>query len=451
MDQFLSKIEAFILRHELLNKAEHYLVALSGGADSVCLLRTMLSLGYHVEAAHCNFHLRRKESDRDEAFCMALCQRLGVKFHVAHFDTLAYSKGKKISIEMAAREQRYTYFQELLDDRQLVGVVVAHHKNDAIETFLLNLTRGTGIDGLKGISPRNGRILRPLLSATKEEILSYLASIGQDYMFDSTNAVDDVQRNFIRLRLMPILKELNPQAEENISRTLSLVGGSLDLLRTAIEEAKNRVLATSEQGINISISALQSLPSAEIILWELLKDKGFTSLQVEQIFDNIHSETGKQWLSPTHSLLINRGSLLVIPIDNEQREEVLVEKEGLYIYSNVEKFTFSSFPITVAFSVSKRKNVASLDADKVTFPLTIRRMRKGDTFIPYGMKGKKSLSKYLRDEKIPLLKKEKTLVITDAKGRIIWVVGLRTDNRFRISTTSKRALLITRVCKKKWS
>ncbi len=438
------KIETFIAKEQLLDKGSTYLVALSGGADSTCLLRVMGALGYSVEAVHCNFHLRGEESDRDEAFCRRLCEERGIELHVAPFSTRAYAKEKKISIEMGAREQRYTLFDELIKSRGLAGVVVAHHLNDAVETFMLNLIRGTGLEGLKGISAKKGHILRPLLAVRREEIISYLKDIGQEYVFDSSNAELEAQRNIIRLQLMPILKELNPSAEESITRTLSLVSSSLDLLRESIEEAKKRVALLSEKGESISIPLLLNEKSAELILWEIVKDKGFTPMQVEQIFDNIHTQTGKQWRSPTHSLLINRDALLIEPRAEGADERLTIPAEGTYIYNNVETFTLKSVEIDNSFKVLKAAESVSVDADEVAFPLTIRRIHEGDMFVPFGMKGSKLLSDYLTDCKVSLFDKQRQAVLVDREGRIVWVVGRRIDNRCAITKSSQRALIITR-------
>ncbi len=428
MHPFLNKIGNYIKRHELFSKRKTYLVALSGGADSVCLLRVMLALGYQVEAVHCNFHLRGEESDRDEEFCRTLADELEVGLHIVGFDTHSYAKERKISMEMAARELRYRFFEQLLTERGLDGVVVAHHRNDAIETLLLNLIRGTGIDGMKGIRAKNGCILRPLLAVSREEIEAYLDELGQDYVLDSSNSVDDVKRNVVRLRLMPILKSLNPRVEENLMKTISQVTDSLDFLYAAIEDAKRRVSHKRDRGITVDISALLREVSPETILWEILKDEGFSSSEVMQVFNHLDAQTGKMWYSPTHTLLIDRENLIVVPIDEEAKK--------------IGPLLITTCDVDDHFEIIREKNRVSLDAAKVKMPISMRFVKRGDWFVPYGMEGRKSLAKYLTEEKVPVTEKKYTFVVTDIEDNILWVVGHRADNRFSITEDTTQALIL---------
>lgn len=252
----LNKLKTYIAKHKLLGNGK-YIVALSGGADSVCLLRVMLSMGYNVEAAHCNFRLRGDESNRDEEFCTSLCARLDVPLHKVHFDTREYASLHKVSIEMAARELRYAYFEQLRLAIGADGIVVAHHSDDNVETILLNLVRGTGIYGLEGIKPRNGFILRPLLCLSKNEILDYLSSVNQDFITDSSNLVDDVQRNKIRLNLMPVLRSVNPSASENILTTAENISQAARVYSHAINESVNECF----DGKALDITKLLQQPS----------------------------------------------------------------------------------------------------------------------------------------------------------------------------------------------
>ncbi len=443
MHPFLHKIETFIAQRQLLSASEHYLVALSGGADSVCLLRTMLAIGYNVEAIHCNFHLRGDEAMRDEAFCQQLCAQHGVALHIASFDTRAYAAEKKISLEMAAREQRYAQFDTLLRTRHLAATLVAHHKNDAIETFFLNLTRGTGMEGLKGIAASNGTIRRPLLAVTRDEIIDYLADIQQDYVFDSTNATLDAQRNVVRLQLMPLLRTLNPAAEDNILRTIHYVGSSLTLLRSALAAAVARVTTATPHGISIALPRLRREQEAESILWEVLKDKGFTPQQVEQIYQHREGQTGKQWRSPTHTLTINREELLVEPTEDDADTTLTIPTTGTYTYAHA-AYTFARHAIDSAFTPLRDAHRVSIDAAHAAFPLTLRRWQQGDTFVPYGMRGTRLLSDFLTDAKLSRADKRRQVVLTDANGQILWVVGQRTDNRCAITSNTTQALIITR-------
>ncbi len=439
------KVEAYIKKHGLMSHQGRYLVALSGGADSVALLCLLTSLGYSVEAVHCNFHLRGEESNRDEEFCKKLCEDKGIALHIAHFDTLAYSELHKVSVEMAARDLRYNYFEQLRQDLNFNGICVAHHKNDSVETLLLNLCRGTGIEGLKGIAPRNGFVLRPLLSVTRCELTDYLASLKQDYIIDSTNLIDDVQRNFLRLNVMPLLREINPAVDENISKTMERVADALKIMNHAVEESKKRILTLSEQSVSISIPLLLQEISPELVLWEILKDYGFSSSQVEQIYANLSAQSGKEWKSTSHLLLIDRDCMIIEPISDVQIKEILIPETGTYLVDEGLKYSISTCDVDTEFSILKTSEAVSLDAGKITFPLTIRLWRQGDSFIPFGMNGKKLISDFLTDKKLTLFQKRRQRVVVDAKDNILWVIGLRSDNRFCINSETKHALIIKKI------
>ncbi len=437
-----NKIQRYIDSYSLLAPKSKVLVALSGGADSVALLRLLLTLGYKVEAAHCNFHLRGEESVRDEEFCRQLCEDHNVPLHLAHFDTKTYATLHKVSIEMAARDLRYNYFSQLRHDNGFDAVCVAHHKDDSVETVLLNLIRGTGIEGLKGIAPKNGYIVRPLLCIDREEILSYMSSIKQDYVVDSTNLEDDVQRNKVRLNLIPLLIEINPAASRNIAKVAQRVYDTLPMLDDAVTQSITRTVTQQDDRIRIDIKKLKQEKSPEVTLWYILKDKGFSSSQVEQIFASLSSQSGREWTSATHALVIDRQTIIVEPADDANHKRMLIPETGTYIYNENRKFRFSLQTIDSDFILSRQSDTVCLDADKITFPLTIRSVQTGDSFVPFGMKGKKLLSDFLTDRKMSLFDKRRQLVVADASDRIVWVVSLRPDDRCRIDQSSAKALVI---------
>lgn len=433
----------------LLSPDKKYIVALSGGADSTALLRLLLSLNYNVSAAHCNFHLRGDESDRDERFCKDLCERLGVTLHCAHFDTKAYAELHGVSIEMAARTLRYDYFFKLVDDLDYEGVCVAHHRDDSVETVLLNIIRGTGVDGLRGIAAKNGKVIRPLLNVSRSEIIDYMKYINQDFITDSTNLVDDVQRNKIRLNVIPELLKVNPAATVNIHKLSHRVQDALEILGVAVENAKIRVSKMSANGETlIDIKLLIAEPGAETILWSLLKDKDFSSQQAEQIYEWIVanesdsvSKSGREWTSNTYSLLIDRGKIVVSKIDSKPSKVMKVPETGTYVYSGDIKFRFARVAVDENFQISKVANRVCLDAEKVKFPLIIRTVKQGDWFIPFGMKGRKLVSDFLTDKKLSLFEKRRQIVIADSRGNIVWLVGLRPDNRFCITNDTNVSLV----------
>ena len=437
MQKFIHRIEDFISRTHLLEKDGKYLVALSGGADSVTLLWVLHELRYQIEACHCNFQLRGAESDRDEQFCVQLCEQLGIPLHRIHFDTRLYAEVHKESIELAARNLRYRYFAQLKEDVEADGICVAHHQDDTVETVLINLIRGAGIQGLTGISAKNGDILRPLLCVDRKEILAYLEEKGQDYVTDSTNLVDDVVRNKIRLNIIPMLKEINPAASKNIAQAAR-----------HLEEA-NKMLSSiaiwgekSEDGtIRVAVLEIESAASAEYALYSSLSPYGFRGKAITEILASLHS-TGKTWTSETHQLVIDRDCILIREKKTEAFQGMKIPETGCYVLPRDEKIKLSIREREIDFSPSKEKFLITLDADAVTFPLHLRLAQNGDTFHPFGMKGKKLVSDYLTDRKKNLFEKQSQLVLEDAKGQIIWVVGERTSELCKIKEDTKKILYI---------
>ena len=437
----LNKVADFIGKHQLLSHDGLHLVALSGGADSVALLLILRRLGYRIEAAHCNFHLRGEESDRDEDFVKSLCKKLEIPLHVIHFDTEEYASIHQVSIEMAARDLRYGYFRQLCQDLGAASVCVAHHRDDAVETLLMNLLRGSGIHGLTGIRPKNGLIVRPLLCVSREEIEDYLHSIGQDYVTDSTNLVDDVVRNKIRLRVLPLLKEINPKAAENIFKASRYLFEAERIINQSIDNQKVRLIQGNPDSFlqTVSIPQLLRLPSPEIFLYEWLAPYGFNTTQTEQIFSQLTGEAGREFLTSTHTLVIDRETLILVPLQPPMKT-IKIPEEGRYRYN--EEFFFD-IRLTNEISISKSDDCITLDAATVRFPLTVRPVQTGDRFCPFGMEGHRLVSDFLTDCKRSLIDKRRQLVVTDRDGQIIWVVGLRSDNRFRVTEKTLEIMRLT--------
>ena len=424
-----------------------FLVALSGGADSVCLLMAMKRLGYTIEAIHCNFHLRGVESDRDEEFCKQLCEREQIPFHTVHFDTKTYAELHKVSIEMAARELRYNYFEQLRKSIDAEAVLVAHHRNDAVETLLMNLIRGTGIHGLQGIKPHNGNIIRPLLCVSRKEIVEWLQEIGQDYVTDSTNLEDDVTRNKLRLNIIPLLEEINPAASENIAKTaLRMVeaGKVFDAsMNSLIEEITH---GSTDDWISIDKEKLQAAPSKEYALHAILSPYHFSPAQIEEIALSDYSQSGKSWESSTHQLVVDRNALLLRKKDENEPRPFRIPETGTYVISETkdktERISIKSVVVDDVFKISRERDTVTLDADKVRFPLTVRRVETGDRFIPFGMKGSKLVSDYLTDRQKNAFEKQSQLVMLDADDHVLWLVGERPDARCCITSDTINALVV---------
>ena len=456
--RFLETIEKYISRHNLLNPKELYIVALSGGADSVALLLALKQLGYNIEAAHCNFKLRGDESLRDENFCVSLCEKHNIPLHRIHFDTKEYAALHKVSIEMAARELRYKYFENLRKDIHAQGICVAHHEDDNVETILLNIIRGTGLKGLTGMAPKNGNIIRPLLCITRSDITDYLSSLKQDYVTDSTNLVDDVKRNKIRLNLLPMLEEMNPSVKSNIAamaRYLIEAEKITDMSMNGFWKRKADIVtylpdenapfdASLDTSACIPVKIIKDYFSPEYMLYHILKNYGFNGVQIEQIYDEMDDAQGKMWQSATHELVIDRGNIIVERIKTDNTLCFKIPEAGTYVVNDNLKLTLAVSQRLDSFKVSKDPDVATLDADKVAFPLTLRTVVQGDRFVPYGMKGSKLVSDFLTDLKLNIFEKRAQLALVDAAGTIVWLLGQRVSNKCAVSAKTKNILFCSR-------
>lgn len=430
----LNKVRAYIEKHRLLNRDSLHIVALSGGADSVCLLRMMKQMGYRVEAAHCNFKLRGEESNRDESFCRSLCETLGVELHVVHFDTREYAMLHSVSIEMAARELRYGYFYQLAEALGAEDIIVAHHEDDNIETMLINLLRGTGITGLEGIRPEREIVKRPLLCLTRKEIECYLKAIGQEYITDSSNLVADVMRNKVRLNLIPMLEEIMDGAKQNITRTMENLSEAAKVVRFTIEQGIARCVEKPCDShskscgleLKIRIDDLMREPSPEMLLFEVLRQYGINPSQISEIH-RLATEGGAEgrrvWHTNTHTVSMERDSILVG--HEEDVPTIVIPESGTYVCGAGRKIEIRTEEKTEDFSVSKSPLLATLDASKVRMPLTMRKIQAGDRFVPYGMRGMKLISDYMADRKKNYFERQQQTVLCDADGEVVWLTGER--------------------------
>ncbi|MBO4820809.1 MAG: tRNA lysidine(34) synthetase TilS [Prevotella sp.] len=434
-------VEDFIANHRLMGRDKTTLVALSGGADSVALLYVLHDLGYPIEAVHCNFHLRGEEADRDEDFCRRLCEGLGVAFHMAHFATREYAETHHVSIEMAARFLRYDYFERLRVDIGADVVAVAHHKDDSVETVLLNLIRGTGVHGLAGIAPKRDHIVRPLLCVGRGDIEAYLAEKGLTYVTDSSNLVDDVVRNKIRLNILPLMRDINPSVADSIAMTAERVRQAAAVFdQTMAKRVADAMVGT--QGKGVVAYDLRQVPD-EYTLFYMLKDFGFSPAAVADIFLAMQTHrTGAVFASTSHELAFHRERMFVRPLQSPFKP-MTIPIEGNYVLAENKKLKVSRKVIDNTFDLPKQPLMVALDADKVVFPLYVRQAVQGDRFAPFGMNGKTRLvSDFLTDLKIDLFQKRDQLILTDASGTILWVMGRRPDHRFRITETTIHALLL---------
>ena len=441
-DGFLHKVKKFIDSNSLLKDGAQVIVGLSGGADSTALLMALLRLGYHPHAVHCNFHLRGTESDRDQKFVTELCNRLGVELSVCSYDTRLYAAEHGISIEMAARDLRYADFSRIMQECDASAVCIAHHRDDSVETVLLNLIRGTGIKGLTGIKPRNGYIIRPLLCVSRQEIEDWLKGIGQPYITDSTNMEACYTRNKIRLKLLPLMRDINPDADNAIATTAANLTQAYSVYTDYIENASKLIVKASAQEMTIIIPELKKSVSPKSVLFETLSPLGFNSSQIESIAGSLDAQPGLLFRSATHQLLKDRDCFRILPIDKPDSGPISTDISKSTSVTLPDGRVISITHVPSGTPISADPSVATLDAALLTCgQITVRRWQKGDWFIPFGMKGRKLVSDYLTDIKTSQAERRAQLVVTH-NDDIIWVVGRRSDNRYRVTSRTLNQIIL---------
>jgi len=431
----LSKFKSHINTKLPFLKGKKLLLACSGGVDSVVLAHLCKSEGLDIALAHCNFKLRGTESDGDEAFVRNLASSLELEVLVKEFDTLDYAQNHRGSVQMAARELRYQWFNQLLADKSFDCLLTAHHLDDDLETFLINLSRGTGLEGLLGIPEQNDKVIRPLLVFTRQEIMAYAEEQKIQWREDSSNSESKYLRNKIRHGIVPKLKELHPTFVQNFIQTQSYLHQTSDLVNNHLEEVKTRLFQKADGTIKVNIADLQKLQPLQAYLYGLFHGFGFSDW--EAVHGLLTSMSGKEVLSKTHRLLKDRDQLILSKIKTRVNEHFPVfDKDTMLeqpIKLTMEKVDSVTKPLT---------NTVFLDKEKLNFPMVLRNWGKGDYFYPFGMKGKKKLSKFFKDEKIDVVSKEKQWLLC-SDDEIVWVVGKRADERFRVDDSTRQIVKIT--------
>lgn len=437
----LEKFESFVSDNNLFSKDDRILIALSGGVDSVVLSHLMCRANYKISLAHCNFHLRDEESNRDEAFVRRWAKENNIPLFVKEFDTYQYMKENKLSLEMAARDLRYNWFNSLLESEGFTCLCTAHHLDDSIETFFINLLRGTGIAGLHGIKVKNDKIVRPLLFATREEILSYAKQNNISYVEDSTNSETKFTRNKIRHNLFPVLREINPNFEFALKKDIEYLNDTEFIFRREIEKTKKEIIETEQEVIKINISKLKQLNPMKIYLYEILSEYGFNETNISDILSCLDENSGKQFFSKTHRLVKDRQYIFIDVIKNNTTNDFFLIDNCQSSLIHPLKMQIELLRDLKFINISKDKNIAMLDADLLKFPLILRKWRQGDSFVPFGMKKEKKLSDYFTSNKYSLLDKENQWILC-SEEKIVWLVAERIDDRFRISNKTKNILKI---------
>jgi len=436
----LEQLQAYINRYNLIAEGDKVVLALSGGIDSMVLAGLLLKSKVEFVAAHCNFHLRGEESDGDEKFVRDYAERNGIQCFVKHFETEKYAADNGISIEMAARDLRYDWFEQLRQQLGYDRIAVAHHADDQAETFFINLLRGAGLNGLKGMKPQNGVIIRPLLWASREQIRKYAVENQILWREDHTNAESVYLRNKIRNQLLPVFDELQSEARQGLYKSLEHLAAENELYRELLQEKLGQIIEYNGDIQRIPHSAFLIQHSSFQLLFEWLRQYGFNTDQCHFIYDALGSGVGNQYCSPTHCVVIGRDDLQLSEIKEKTDDEIQIEIGEEEILFPVH-LCFSKLEKTADFFIDKSPYVAQLDFDKLKFPLTLRHWRHGDRFHPLGMKGSKLLSDFFVDQKFTEYQKQNVWLLVSADGDILWVVGYRIDERFKVSNSTKTIFL----------
>lgn len=429
----------FAEMHTLFTPQKLVLAAVSGGKDSVLLAHLLKSSGFNFAIAHCNFLLRGEESQRDQDFTSNLAERLQVPFFLTEFNTKIYADKNSISIQMAARELRYNWFEEIRAQHHFDVIALAQHQNDSIETILLNLTRGTGIAGMHGILPKNGKLVRPMLFLSRENIDEICAEEKLDFVEDSSNTSVKYARNKIRLEVVPKLKEINPNLEKTFDQNLEHFRQLEALLEKDLQVLRDAVFIHLKNELRIKIADIQQLHPQKLLLFGLLREFNFSGQVVDDLINSLEKHSGKIFESPSHQLVLDREEIII----HERKERV---SEIVEILENQNEVCFRDFKLKLLHDdspliVKNNPMATSVDAKKLIFPLSIRNWQTGDYFFPLGMPHKQKLSDFFVQQKVPLHQKPNIPLLVNGNREIIWIGGFRLDDRYKVSASTKKVVI----------
>ncbi len=438
----MDKVKAYLNEQHFDVQNKRVLLGVSGGADSMVLLDVLQKLGVQCWVAHMNFSLRGVDSDDDEAFVRDYCLANDLPFFAKKVDTLAFASAHKMSMEMAARELRYTFFNQLMDEHKLDYLAVGHHQNDLAETMLINLSRGTGLKGLSGIKFQSGKVIRPLLSVQKHEIENYAQKNHIAFRIDASNSDVDIIRNRVRHQVIPEFQMMNPSFTETLNLTAKRLEKIQNWLDVEVESFKKKHCQEDSEVLQVSITALKNFVEPELLLFELIYPFGFNSAQIQEMNNALSSQSGKQWISET-SRVVRSSEALELHKFYEKKEAFCIEiHDDQACIEEPIRLQLERLHDVSLTQLIFEKHMAYFDADKLAFPLQLRSWKQGDRFVPFGMKGSKKLSDFMIDQKFSLLEKEKLVVLCSGED-IIWVVNHRSDNRYRIDSKTKNVLKVT--------
>ncbi|WP_298734988.1 tRNA lysidine(34) synthetase TilS [uncultured Chitinophaga sp.] len=437
----LTGFREYIEREQLFSRGEKILLAVSGGADSVVMAHLFHAAGLSFAIAHCNFQLRGRESERDEQFVDRLGAAYNVPVHKIRFDTAAYVATHRVSIQVAARELRYEWLEDTRNIHGYTFIATAHHMQDNVETVLMNFCKGTGLAGLHGILPRQGFIVRPLLFAQKEEILAYAEKHTLAFVEDSSNITDKYTRNFFRHRVLPPIQEAYPGAVQHMAGTIARVREAELLYQEAVVRHRKRLLEQKGTTFMVPVLKLQKTRPLHTISYELFKSFGVTPAQVSQVLDLLQSESGRYVATPSHRIIRNRQWLLITPQAPQEADFLAIEKEQRHVHIPGAHLKLRLQEKDTLGTIPSAAHIACLDSKHIRYPLVLRRWKQGDYFYPLGMDKKKKLSRFFIDQKLSLPQKEQLWVLESAK-RIVWIVGMRIDDRFKITEGTREILYL---------
>ena len=439
LDQFRS----FIRDNHLIRKSDKILLTVSGGIDSVVMLDLFIRAGYNCAIAHCNFGLRGTESDGDEDLVRQLAYKYGVKFFCKRFNTEEYAEDESISIQMAARKLRYDWFEKVRKSHPYDLIATAHNQDDVLETFFINLSRGSGIRGLTGIKVISGKIIRPLLFAPRSLIETYANECSLSFREDSSNASEKYIRNKIRHKILPLFENINPGFRNTMMETIQKLRDTEAIYSDEINLRRNEIITTREDLVSISLDLLRNLSQRKTYLFEFLSEYHFTPKQIIDIDDSINATSGKQFFSTTHRLVKDRSKLIITPIGDEEYRKFYIAEGTNQIFEPVH-LEFIVIEHTPGFRIPPESSIACLDYDLLTFPLLIRKWQSGDYFHPLGMKHRKKLSDFLVDQKISIVEKENIWLLLNNED-IVWLINHRIDERYKITSKTRQVFMIKSV------
>jgi tRNA(Ile)-lysidine synthase len=435
----VKKFIDFIEQNNLFSQDSKILAAVSGGMDSVIMVHLLKSAGFHFGIAHCNFQLRDDESTGDEQFCLQLAQQLDVKFHTIRFDTLKHMADNKVSIQMAARTLRYQWFEQVRQQADYSVIALAHHQNDAIETILLNLTRGTGIAGLHGILPKNGMLVRPMLFLSRDDIRNLINEFKISYREDSSNTSVKYARNKIRLEVIPKLKELNPGLEQTFESNLKHFRELELLLDQRVAELKEKLLIAHKNEIHILLDDIKTLQPQRLLLFNLLQEYGVNETIIDDLISSLDKHSGRFFEAGDFRLIVDREKLIITQKEIEAQQNVLINP--LDREANYGRYKLNILHDDSPLIVKNNPMAISVDTDLLIYPLTLRRWQMGDHFSPLGMKGSKKVSDFFIDQKIPLHQKDEIPLVINGNGGIIWIGGYRLDDHYKVTNNTKKVTI----------